>query len=78
MKRELELRARKLLQEQRNSGKITKKQYENEINFIKKLKQERYDKSKTNNREVFIQMAQGWSSSVTTNSNYKLGRYEYR
>ena len=78
MKRELELKARKLLQEQKNAGKITKREYEKELNFIKKLKQERYDKSKTNKREIPIQMAQGWSSSITTNSNYKLGRYEYR
>lgn len=78
MRRDLELRTRKLLQDQRRAGKITKREYEKELNFIKKLKQERYDKSKTNKREIPIQMAQGWSSSITTNSNYKLGRYEYK
>ena len=36
MKRELELKARKLLQEQKNAGKITKREYEKELNFIKK------------------------------------------
>lgn len=71
MKRELELKARKLLQEQRNAGKITKREYERELNFIKKLKQERYDKSKTNNREIPIQVAQGWSTSITTIPQYQ-------
>jgi len=72
MKRELELKAKKLLQDQRNSGKITKKQYNNELEFIKKLKQERNDKTiKTNRPETSIQMVQRWSTSITTISQYQ-------
>lgn len=41
MKRELELRTRKLLHEQYKKGSITKRQLNNELDFIKKLKQEK-------------------------------------
>ena len=75
MRRDLELRTRKLLQDQRRAGKITKKKYDEEINFIKKLKQDKDERIKTNARKVPIQMAQGWCSTATTYTSYKLGKY---
>jgi hypothetical protein len=67
MKRELELKAKKLLQDQRNAGKITKRQYNNELEFIRKTKKEMNDKiTKTNRPETTIQMVQTWSTTITT------------
>ena len=72
MKRELELRARKLLQEQYKKGSITKRQLNNELDFIKKLKQERNDKTiETNRPETTIQVVQRWSSTITTIPQYQ-------
>ena len=72
MKRELELKYRKILQEQRNAGKITKRQYNNELNFIKKLKETNENSNKKTNRpETTIQMVQTWSTTITTISNYQ-------
>jgi hypothetical protein len=72
MKRELELRTRKLLQEQYKKGSITKRQLNNELDFIKKLKQERNDKTiETKRVETTIQVVQRWSSSITTIQQYQ-------
>jgi hypothetical protein len=72
MKRELELRTKKLLQEQKNAGKITNKQYKNELEFIRQIKKERDEKLiKTNRPETTIQMEQRWSTTITTISQYQ-------
>lgn len=72
MKKELELKYRKILQDQRDSGKITKKHYLNELKFIKKLKQEQNEKiTKTNRPETSIQMVKTWSTSITSIPTYQ-------
>jgi uncharacterized protein with gpF-like domain len=72
MKKELELKFRKILQDQRNAGKITKRQYNNELNFIKKLKETNENSiEKTNRPKTTIQMVQKWSTSITTIPTYQ-------
>lgn len=72
MKRELELRTKKLLHEQYKKGSITKRQLNNELEFIKKLKQERNDKTiETKRVETTIQVVQRWSSTITTIPQYQ-------
>jgi hypothetical protein len=73
MRRELELRTKKLLQEQKNAGKITNKQYKNELEFIRKIKKERDEKLiETNRPKATIQMVQRWSTTITTIQQYQL------
>jgi len=70
--RELELRAKKLLQDQKNAGKITNKQYKNELEFIRKIKKERDEKLiETNKPKTTIQMVQTWSTTITTIQQYQ-------
>jgi len=72
MRRELELRKKKLLQEQKNAGKITNKQYKNELEFIRQIKKERNEKLiETNRPKTTIQMVQGWSTTITTIQQYQ-------
>lgn len=72
MRKELELKYRKILQDQRNSGKITKKHYLNELEMIKKMKKERDEKLTESKRpKTTIQMVQIWSTSITTIPNYQ-------
>jgi uncharacterized protein with gpF-like domain len=72
MKRELELKAKKLLQDQRNAGKITKRHYNNELNFIKKLKETNENSiEKTNRPKTTIQMVKTWSTTITTIPTYQ-------
>ena len=72
MRKELELKYRKILQDQRNAGKITKRQYTNELNFIKKLKETNENSNKKTNRtETTIQVVQTWSTSTTPIPTYQ-------
>lgn len=66
-----ELKYRKILQEQRNKGSITKSFYEKELEIIKEIKKTRNEKITKNRLKEPIQMVETRNSTNITLSHLK-------
>jgi hypothetical protein len=66
------LKYQKILQDQYRKGSITKRQLNNELDFIRKIKQRQNESiTKTNRPETTIQVVQKWSTTITTIQQYQ-------
>lgn len=65
------LKYQKILQDQYRKGSITKKQLNNELDFIRKTKERQNDKIIKTKPQTTIQMDQMWCRSITSTTVYQ-------
>lgn len=72
MNKDKTLKYQKIIQEQYQRGIITKKQLNNELEFIRQTKQRQNDKLiKTERPKTIIQMDQMWCRTTTSTTTYQ-------
>ena len=65
------LKYQKILQDQYRKGSITKKQMNNELEFIRKIKEKQNDRIIKTEPKATIQMDQIWCRTITSTATYQ-------